>query len=156
MGVVDTENATTTTGFALDPTSTGQINCGYDGRDQLVAVIDQAGEAAIYRYDSVGNLLAIDRQLAADVSIIEFMPDVGATNVTVTIFGTRFGSTSATNSVTFNGVAAFVLSASDWRQLEFPVVLTVADHSRPLRCRGRWPRRRDREAVTDDSRGSRR
>jgi len=115
MCVVVTENATTTTGFASDPASTGQINCGYDERDQLVAVIDQAGEAAIYRYDSVGNLQAIDRQLATDVSIIEFTPDAGAANVTVTIFGTRFGSTTATKSVTFYGVAAFVLSASGWR-----------------------------------------
>lgn len=111
-GIVVAENATTTVDFALDPSSTGQIRYVYDELDRLVAVINQAGEAAIYEYDSVGNLLSISRKLATDVSVIEFTPDGGAPGSTVTVFGTGFGSTIATNAVTFNGSAATVQSAS--------------------------------------------
>ena len=52
----------------------------YDELGRLVAVIDQNGDAAIYNYDAVGNLLSIARQSAGSVSILEFTPN-GAASV---------------------------------------------------------------------------
>ncbi len=52
----------------------------YDPLGRLVAVIDDPGASnavAVYRYDSVGNLLGIDRYPATTVSLIEFSPRQG-------------------------------------------------------------------------------
>ena len=87
----------------------------YDEVGRLVAVIDVAGEAAVYRYDAVGNLLSISRYSAAVVSLIEFTPKRGMVGTGVTIYGTGFSTTANQNTVTFNGVAATVTSATATR-----------------------------------------
>jgi YD repeat-containing protein len=84
----------------------------YDELGRLVAVIDTASEAAVYKYDAVGNLLSISRYSAAQVSLVEFTPNGGPIGTTVTIYGTGFSTTASQNSVTFNGVAATVTSAT--------------------------------------------
>ena len=84
----------------------------YDELGRLVAVIDVAGEAAVYSYDAVGNLLSINRYSASVVSVIEFTPNSGRIGAAVTIYGTGFSTTPSQNTVTFNGVAATVTSAS--------------------------------------------
>ena len=87
----------------------------YDELGRVVAVIDVAGEAAVYRYDAVGNLLTISRYSSAVVSLIEFTPKRGVVGTGVTIYGTGFSTTANQNSVTFNGVAATVTSATATR-----------------------------------------
>jgi YD repeat-containing protein len=84
----------------------------YDELGRLVAVIDTTGAAAIYHYDAVGNLLAITRQTAGVVSILEIAPDSGAVGQTVTLYGTGFSATPSQNTVTFNGVTATVTSST--------------------------------------------
>jgi YD repeat-containing protein len=84
----------------------------YDELGRLVGVIDSAGEAAIYAYDAVGNLLSITRKTATQVSIIEFTPNSGGVGATVTIQGTGFSTTPASNTVQFNGTTATVTAAS--------------------------------------------
>lgn len=84
----------------------------YDDLGRLVAVIDRDGNAATYAYDAVGNLLSISRQSPSQVSIIGFNPKSGLAGSPVTIYGTGFSATVGQNSVTFNGVAATVLSVS--------------------------------------------
>lgn len=84
----------------------------YDDLGRLVAVIDRDGNAASYAYDAVGNLLSISRQSPSQVSIIGFDPKGGLAGAPVNIYGTGFSATPSQNSVTFNGVAATVLSAS--------------------------------------------
>lgn len=84
----------------------------YDELGRLKAVIDPTTEAVVYQYDQVGNLLAITRQSAALVSIIDFTPKSGPIGTQVTIYGTGFNTTISQNTVTFNGVAAIVLSTT--------------------------------------------
>ena len=55
-----------------------QICYSYDGLERLIGVIDQQGQAAIYGYDSVGNILAIERRAAAGpVGIVLVDPSGG-------------------------------------------------------------------------------
>jgi YD repeat-containing protein len=105
--------------LALAPPARAQtagISYIYDRLGRLVGVVDPAtNEAAIFRYDAVGNLLSIARQSAAVVAIIEFTPSSGSVGTAVTISGTGFGPTAADNTVTFNGSVATVVSASPTR-----------------------------------------
>lgn len=68
--------------------SSNEIVYVYDELGRLVAVIDTAGEAAVYSYDAVGNLLSISRYSSSLASIIEFTPNSGPIGTTVTIYGT--------------------------------------------------------------------
>ncbi len=56
--------------------------------------------------------MAITRQTATVVSIIEFRPKRGIVGTTVKVQGTGFSPTAGLNTVTFNGVAATVTPAS--------------------------------------------
>jgi YD repeat-containing protein len=100
---------------------TGPVQYGYDELGRLIVVADGTGNAAIYDYDAVGNLLSIQRidpgQLSA-VAIIAIAPAQGRVGSTVSIFGKGFGATPGQNIVSFNGGVATVTSAS-------PVVLRV-------------------------------
>jgi YD repeat-containing protein len=84
----------------------------YDELGRLIAVVDPNSDTAVYEYDAVGNVLSIDRYDSADVSIISFSPNQGTVATTVTIHGTGFSTTPASNAVTFNGTAATVSSAT--------------------------------------------
>jgi YD repeat-containing protein len=84
----------------------------YDELGRLVGVIDANGDAAEYHYDAVGNLLSITRSSPTQVNIIDFSPDSGPIGQTVTIQGTGFSATPASNTVTFNGTSATVTSAT--------------------------------------------
>ena len=84
----------------------------YNDLGRLIAVVDEAGETAVYQYDAVGNLLTISRRSSATVSIIAFTPSTGPVGTVVTISGTGFSSTASQNTVKFRGVMATVTSAS--------------------------------------------
>lgn len=84
----------------------------YDGLGRLKAVLTPSGDAAIYNYDSAGNIVSITRQLSTTVSILEFTPDKGPTGSSVKIYGTGFSLTPALNTVLINGVPATVNAAS--------------------------------------------
>jgi YD repeat-containing protein len=90
----------------------GNISYIYDELGRLIAVVDQNGETARYAYDAVGNLLSISRQSSSTVSIIIFTPASGSVGSPVIIYGTAFSSAANQNTVTFNGLAATVVSAS--------------------------------------------
>ena len=84
----------------------------YDELGRLISVVDPTGAAAIYTYDSVGNLLSITRQNAGVVSILHVSPDTGSTGQTVTVYGTGFSETPSQNTITFNGTAATVSAST--------------------------------------------
>jgi YD repeat-containing protein len=84
----------------------------YDELGRLIGVIDQNGDAAVYHYDAVGNLLSITRQGAGTVAIIEFTPNGGPVGATVKLIGTGFSATPSQNAVTFNGTGATVTSST--------------------------------------------
>ena len=75
---------------------------------RLVAVIDVAGEAAVYGYDAVGNLLSISRYSADGLAHRIHAETRCGRNRRITIYGTGFSTTASQNTVTFNGVAATV------------------------------------------------
>jgi len=93
-------------------TSNGPVNYIYDDLGRLVAVVDGQGNAAVYAYDAVGNILSISRITAGQVSIIYFTPSSGPVGTTVTISGTGFSTTASQNAVQFNGVSAVVTSST--------------------------------------------
>jgi YD repeat-containing protein len=112
QGATATENATTTSNFSLQGAPAAPVLYAYDELNRLVQVTDPAGESAIYRYDAVGNITAIERPGAAGVAISDFTPDSGPIGATVTIFGAGFSGTPSANGVTFGGAPATVLSAT--------------------------------------------
>src|SRR4029079_1893372 len=84
----------------------------YDELGRLVAVIDQNGDAAVYNYDAVGNLLSITRKSSGRVAILEFTPNSGPVGTSVKLLGMGFSATPSQNTVTFNGTAATVTSST--------------------------------------------
>ena len=112
QGAATTENATTTSNFALQGASAGPVLYAYDELNRLVQVTDPAGQSAIYRYDAVGNLTAIERPGSSGVAISELTPHTGPVGTSVTIFGAGFSTTPAQNAVTFGGTATAVTSAT--------------------------------------------
>ena len=84
----------------------------YDGLGRLAGVVNGNGESAVYVYDAVGNLLAIERHSSGTVGIVQFTPSGGPIATTVTISGTGFSTTPSQNTLTFNGVAATVTGAT--------------------------------------------
>ncbi len=85
----------------------------YDSAGQLTNVIDSTGVIVQYVYDSAGNITAINRGTAnGSLSILSFNPTSAAPGATVTIVGSGFSATPASDTVKFNGVAATVTAAT--------------------------------------------
>jgi YD repeat-containing protein len=99
-------------GLVALPSAQSGVRYIYDESGRLVGVIDPAGDAATYSYDAVGNLLSITRSTSTQVKVLEFTPNLGPIGQTVTIYGTGFSATPASNTVTFNGTSATVSSAT--------------------------------------------
>jgi len=94
------------------PSLAGPLSYVYDDVGRLLAVIDPASDTALYSYDAVGNLLGITRQLSSTKAILQFTPSSGPVGTTVTLYGTGFSATPASNTVKFNGTTTTVLTAS--------------------------------------------
>jgi len=97
------------------PAPAQEIRYIYDALNRLIGVVDQQGNAAEYRYDSVGNLLEIKRFTVdplANVSISLVTPSQGNVGTTVQIFGKGFSPTPAQNTVTFSGGATATVTAA--------------------------------------------
>jgi len=92
--------------------SAATISYVYDNLGRLRAVIDPASNTAIYSYDAVGNLTGITRQPSTTKTILQFTPSSGPVGTPVTIYGTGFSATPASNTVKFNGTTATVATAS--------------------------------------------
>jgi YD repeat-containing protein len=84
----------------------------YDEVGRLVEAIDPSGNSAQYNYDAAGNITAIQRINAGQLSVAEFTPDAGPVGTTVTIYGVGFSATAANDIVKFNGIQATVTAAS--------------------------------------------
>jgi len=90
----------------------GPITYIHDELGRLRAVVDPASDTATYAYDAVGNILSVSRHPSSQVAIVEFTPNRGAVGEGVRIHGTGFSTTPSENTVTFNGTAATVTSAT--------------------------------------------
>lgn len=90
----------------------GPINYSYDELGRLVGAAASSGDAVRYSYDAVGNILAINRYTASQPALFAFEPNSGAVGTQVTIQGANFSANSSQDTVTFNGPAATITSAS--------------------------------------------
>jgi YD repeat-containing protein len=84
----------------------------YDEVGRLVEAIDPSGNSVLYSYDAAGNITAIQRINAGQLSVAEFTPDAGPVGTTVTIYGVGFNATATNDIVKFNGTQATVNAAS--------------------------------------------
>jgi RHS repeat-associated protein len=96
--------------FSSPPSNAFRFMHDADGR--LKAAIDPEGDTAVYSWDAAGNLLSISRHASSKLSIAKLSPAKGEVGATVTIEGTGFSTTPASDTVKFNGTAATVSAAS--------------------------------------------
>jgi RHS repeat-associated protein len=103
--------------------SGGPVDYGYDAAGRLAGVVAGA-DAARYRYDKAGNVLAVEHYPATTLRVWSVVPARAPAGTTVTISGTGFAATAAANTVAFTGgnASAAIVSASPRK-----LVVTVPD-----------------------------
>lgn len=84
----------------------------YDAAGRLAGVVDPADQAAVYRYDSLSNLVSVHRYPASELGVMAVVPAAARPGEMVRISGTGFSASSGSNAVTFGGTAAVVTSAA--------------------------------------------
>ena len=90
-----------------------QTSYVHDANGRVVAVTQSNGTTVQYGYDALGHAGPINAPLSAgQLAIFSFMPTHGVAGMRATIEGQGFSNTAANDSVSFNGTAATVLSAS--------------------------------------------
>ncbi|WP_443034380.1 RHS repeat-associated core domain-containing protein [Streptomyces sp. BE147] len=99
---------------AAEPTTNNAVYA-YDAASRLVGVTDPDGETARYRYDAAGNRLGVDRFASSTLSVLSLVPVRAASGASVTLSGTGFSTTAASNTVSFGTKTATVTSASATR-----------------------------------------
>ncbi|WP_187280382.1 RHS repeat-associated core domain-containing protein [Streptomyces sp. IB2014 016-6] len=99
---------------AAEPTTKDAVYA-YDAASRLVGVTDPAGETARYRYDAAGNRLGVDRYESSTLSVLSLVPVRAQAGAKVTLSGTGFSPTPASNTVKFGTATATVTSATATR-----------------------------------------
>lgn len=98
--------------FVVSLSTRADVQYVYDAAGRLVQMVAPDGTTNQYQYDSVGNIIASQPLAVSTISISQFAPSSGDIGTTVTINGSGFNATPTLNTVTFNGVAATVVSAT--------------------------------------------
>lgn len=97
------------------PSALAQTNLFfYDNLGRIAVVLStNKTNAAFYDYDAVGNITAIRTQAVSTVNLFEYSPATATGNTTLTLQGTGFSTTLASNTVVFcNTITAQVISAT--------------------------------------------
>jgi IPT/TIG domain len=101
---------------ATTPTATGSssaVTYDYDALGRLVqAEMPSLNTVQAYRYDPAGNIVSSSLTPLTTLSIGGVSASQGPSGTQITIYGSGFSSTPSQNSVSFNGTAATVVSAS--------------------------------------------
>ncbi len=84
----------------------------YDANGRVIAVTNDAGEAARYVYDVMGNIQKVDRLAADELALFAFAPGRGVSGTQVTLQGHAFATEPTANTVRFAGTPASVLRAT--------------------------------------------
>ncbi|MFJ6053282.1 RHS repeat-associated core domain-containing protein [Streptomyces sp. NPDC092307] len=108
----DGPSAPSTVPAAAAASTTSDAVYAHDAVGRLVGVTDPAGETARYRYDAAGNRLGIDRYASSALSVLSAVPVRAPAGSTLTLAGTGFSTSPASNVVKFGGKTAEVVSAS--------------------------------------------
>ncbi|MGH7837118.1 MAG: IPT/TIG domain-containing protein, partial [Candidatus Binataceae bacterium] len=104
--------------FAIGlPSASASIGYVYDAAGRLLIAYDAAGDAALYSYDAVGNLLSIANYPASTLAAISTSSGTGQAGGSLTIYGTDFCSSP---TVTVDGTAASVVSSTNTQ-----IVITI-------------------------------
>jgi large repetitive protein len=103
----------TATATTMVASISSAVTYGYDALGRLV----QANVAALnivenYTYDAAGNITSVTSSPAATLEVASLSSPQGPVGGTVTIYGSGFSTTPASNTVDFNGIAATVISAT--------------------------------------------
>ncbi len=99
-------------GLFLATLAHADVSYTYDDLGRIKSVHSASGEVAEYVYDAVGNILQVRRVGIGQLAVTGFDPVSGAVGTSVTIDGSGFSATAASNTVRFNGVTAAVTSAT--------------------------------------------
>jgi YD repeat-containing protein len=105
------------------------IQYAYDALGRIVQAIDTtAGESVAYTYDAAGNITS---QTATSLSTLSvgYFPSQGSSGASLTIDGTGFSTNPSANTVTINGVAATVVSAT---QTQLVITIPAGVTSGPI------------------------
>ena len=85
----------------------------YDANGRVAAVVAANGTSVQYGYNSLGHASQVSAPIpVGQLAIFAFMPTHGVAGAQVTIEGQGFDSNAANDTVSFNGVAATVISVS--------------------------------------------
>jgi large repetitive protein len=99
--------------FAWIDAAQAQTTYVYDANGRVVAVTQGNSTAEQYTYDTLGHPIQVSAPTStSQLAIFAFTPTYGVAGTQVTIQGQGFSSSAASNTVSFNGVPATVLSAS--------------------------------------------
>ena len=100
-------------GTTQPSSATGGVTYGYDALGRLVQASSPAlGAVTSYGYDGSGNITAVNSTPLSKLAITGTSTSQGSAGSTITIFGSGFPTTPGSNTVTFNGKAATVVSAT--------------------------------------------
>ncbi|HTV85599.1 MAG TPA: IPT/TIG domain-containing protein, partial [Dyella sp.] len=85
----------------------------HDADGRVVAVTQSTGTTQQYTYDTLGHPAQVTAPISSNqLAIFAFMPTHGIAGTEVTLQGQGFSSNAASDTVSFNGATATVLSAS--------------------------------------------
>jgi hypothetical protein len=99
--------------WPLPQAHAGNIVYAYDSLGRLIQASDiTGGQAVVYQYDSVGNISSQQIIPLGTLAISGFSSSQGAAGTQLTIDGAGFSTIASANTVTFHGVPATVISAT--------------------------------------------
>ncbi len=104
----------------IDELSEGEYyiaGADFDNDGDIDIVATHVGENSVYWYENVEGVVS-----SSDVIITDVYPKSGAPGTNITLFGDNFSATTSSNTVTFEGTAATVVSATATK-----LVVTVPD-----------------------------
>lgn len=97
---------------ALLPAVHADVVYVYDTAGRLSQVVGPSGNVVTYTYDSDGNVTLVTNSHPSGVTVDSLSPDSGSGGSSVTILGNGFSTNPSQDTVTFNGIAASISSAT--------------------------------------------
>lgn len=93
--------------------ASGSVTYGYDSLGRLVqAASPTLNTAQSYSYDAAGNISSSGVTALTTLSTTNFSANSGGPGTQITLYGSGFSTTPASNTVKFNGTPATVVSAT--------------------------------------------